>query len=219
MCLFLPLSKASHEVAVKKICWYLKGTMHQGIIYTPTSTFSVDCYCDSDFVGLFGHEQSHDPICAKSCTGYVITLSGCPLQWVSKLQTTIALSTMEAEYQALSSSCCDLIPPCQMIEVASKALHVSQDSSVTSYSTIYEDKSSCLFQANLPKMTPCTKHIAVVYHWFCEFVVSGILCILQVTLLKTWLIFLQRGLSLKNLQLFANSSVGGDCSAERESYT
>ena len=102
--------KASHEVAVKKICWYLKGTLNRGIIYTPTSSFSADCYCDSDFVGLFGRELSNDPICAKSCTGYVITLSGCPLLWVSKLQTTIALSTMEAEYTALSSSCRDLIP-------------------------------------------------------------------------------------------------------------
>ena len=102
--------KASHEVAVKKICQYLKGTLNRGIIYTPTSSFSVDCYCDSDFVGLFGRELSNDPICAKSCTGYVITLSGCPLLWVSKLQRTIALSTMEAEYTALSSSCRDLIP-------------------------------------------------------------------------------------------------------------
>ena len=129
-------------------------------------------------MGLFGHEQSHDPICAKSCTGYVITLSGCPLIWVSKLQTTIALSTMEAEYQALSSSCCDLILLCQIVEEASKALHVNEDFSITSYSTLYEDNSACLSQAYCPKMTPCTKHIAVVYHWFCEYVVSGILCIL-----------------------------------------
>ena len=28
--------KASHEVVVKKICRYLKGTLHQGVIYTPT---------------------------------------------------------------------------------------------------------------------------------------------------------------------------------------
>lgn len=56
--------KASQNVAVKKICQYLKGTMSQGIIYTPTSIFSLDCYCDSDFVALFGCELSHDLICA-----------------------------------------------------------------------------------------------------------------------------------------------------------
>ena len=87
---------------------------------------------------------------------------------------------MEAEYTALSSSCCDLIPLQQIIEEASKAFHVSQDFSVTSYSTIYEDNSACLSQVTLPKMTPHTKHIAVIYHWFCEYVVFGILCILKV---------------------------------------
>ena len=92
--------QASHEIALKKICHYLKGIIYQGIWYQPTSEFALDCYIDSDFSGLFGTESSDDPVCAKSCTGYVITLSGCPLLWVSKLQSTIALSTMEAEYQA-----------------------------------------------------------------------------------------------------------------------
>jgi hypothetical protein len=36
--------------------------------------------------------------------GYVITLAGCAILWVCKLQTTIALSTMQAEYQALFTS-------------------------------------------------------------------------------------------------------------------
>ena len=101
---------ASHAVAIKKICCYLKGTINQGIRYQPTSEFALDCYVDSDFSGVFGTESSDDPVCAKSCTGYVITLSGCPLLWVSKLQSTIALSTMEAEYQALGASCRDIIP-------------------------------------------------------------------------------------------------------------
>ena len=88
---------ASHAVAIKKICCYLKGKINQGIHYQPTSEFALDCYVDSDFSGLFVTESSDDPVCAKSCTGYVITLSGCPLLWVSKLQSSIALSTMEAE--------------------------------------------------------------------------------------------------------------------------
>jgi hypothetical protein len=32
----------------------------------------------------------------------------------------------------------------------------------------------------MPKMTPQTKHIAALYHWFHEYVVSGILHILKV---------------------------------------
>ena len=35
---------------------------------------------------------------------------GCPILWVSKMQTQCALSTMESEYLALSQSMRDLIP-------------------------------------------------------------------------------------------------------------
>jgi len=80
---------STHEIAVKKICRYLlKGRFDQGIIFTPTpDAFDIECYCDSDFVGLFGSEDdSTDPVCCSSCsrTGYVILplldvpSSGCP---------------------------------------------------------------------------------------------------------------------------------------------
>ena len=41
--------------------------------------------------------------------GYVIIYAGCPVLWCSKLQTEIALSTIEAEYIALSQTMCKLI--------------------------------------------------------------------------------------------------------------
>ena len=102
--------KKSHEVAVKRIGRYLKGTMDKGLILDPSDDLSIDCYPDADFAGLWGHEHPQDPHCVKSRTGYVITLANCPVLWVSKLQTEIALSTMESEYVALSTSCKDLFP-------------------------------------------------------------------------------------------------------------
>jgi hypothetical protein len=53
---------------------------------------------EADFAGSFSVENKQDPVCAKSCTGYVIIYQGAPLIWASKMQTQIALSTMEAEY-------------------------------------------------------------------------------------------------------------------------
>jgi hypothetical protein len=186
--------RASHETAVKKICRYLHGTSTKGLIFNPTDEFAIDCYVDSDFSGLFGSEDPLDPVCAKSRTGYVITLAGCPLIWVSKLQTTIALSTMEAEYQALSASCRDLIPLRHTVREASDALGISKEVTVRSHSTIYEDNSACLSQATVPKMTPRTKHIAVAYHWFREFVASGDLQIVKVESDKNWSDILTKGL-------------------------
>ena len=72
------------------------------MILSPSSTLNVDCYVDADFAGLWKSEDPHDPISVKSRSGHLITFTGCPLLWSSELQTQIALSTMEAEYIALS---------------------------------------------------------------------------------------------------------------------
>lgn len=106
---FSHMPKQSHAIAVKRILRYLKGTKDKGMLFKPTDDFAVDCYVDADFAGLWGIEYDQDPVCVKSCTGYLINFMGCPLIWVSKLQTLIALSTIEAEYIALSTAMRELI--------------------------------------------------------------------------------------------------------------
>ena len=66
-------------------------------------------YCDVDFSGLYGFEDSNDPICAHSRTGYVIMLGGMPVMWQSKLQPVIARSTAKAESQALATGMHSLV--------------------------------------------------------------------------------------------------------------
>ncbi len=89
---------------------YLKRTLDKGLTLSPSKTFHINCYPDSNFSGLWKYEDDQDPHCVRSWTGYVITMANCPILWSSKLQTEIALSTMEAEYVALSTSCKDLFP-------------------------------------------------------------------------------------------------------------
>lgn len=101
--------KASHAEGVKRIIRYLQGTKDKGILLRPDGSQGVDCYVDADFAGLSKSEDSQDPISVKSRTGYLITFLGYPLSWSSKLQTQIALSTMEAEYIALSTALREII--------------------------------------------------------------------------------------------------------------
>jgi hypothetical protein len=95
---------------VKRILRYPKGTNDKGLYFKPDSTDKVDCYVDTYFSGLFSVEDGQAPVSVKSRTGYVIMYSGVPVLWVSKMQTQIELSTMKAEYIALSQSMRDLIP-------------------------------------------------------------------------------------------------------------
>ena len=160
-------AKKSHEDAIKQICQYLHGTKNCGLIFTPTGQFTVDCFVDADFAGLWTFEDDQDPVSIKSRTGYVLMFGRCPLLWMSKLLTEIALSTLEAEYIALSQSMQGVIPTKTLVEELLLNLGVSlQD--VSTHSTIFKDNSGALTLANSPKMTPQSKQIGIKYHFFHE---------------------------------------------------
>lgn len=162
--------KHTHELALKRIAWYLKGTLDKGLILTPTTTLDIDCYPDADFAGLYGAECPQDPHCAKSRTGFVILVANCPVVWKSKLQTEIALSTMEAEYVALSTACKDLFPIQDMVKELGAALGFSLAKMTNFYVKVHEDNVGALTLGRLEprRMTPRSKHYAIKYHWFRE---------------------------------------------------
>ena len=173
---FTHAPKASHGAAVKRIMRYLQGTQSKGMIIAPSDKFNVDCYVDADFGGLWGSENDQDPISVKSRTGFIIMFMGCPLLWVSKLQSQIALSTMEAEYPALSHSMRELIGMREILKEIQQYT-INESTFLPEYRTIhkfgtipqskvYEDNEACLKFATLPKMSPRTKHIPIPYHFF-----------------------------------------------------
>lgn len=134
----------------------------------PNASRGIDCYPDADFAGLYGQEDSQDPHCARSRTGYVILAFGCPVLWKSKLQTEIALSTMEAEYVALSTACKDLIPILALVRELCRAVGLPDEFEANLHCKIHEDNAGALTLANLEpqRMTPRSKHYAIKYHWF-----------------------------------------------------
>jgi hypothetical protein len=163
--------KRSHELALIRIGQYLKGTRDKGLIFKPVpfdQEFKMDVYVDSDFMGLYGKELRSDPSNVKSRTGYVICLNGCPIIWSSKLQDSIALSTMMAEYYALSSAMREVIPLRALIQVVAKGCGVSETTLTTFKTTVWEDNNGALTLANLDpgQQTPRSKFYDVKVHWF-----------------------------------------------------
>ena len=166
--------KQPHAIAVKRIARYLKGTSTEGTIFKPPKSIHLDLYVDADFAGLWGSEHPNDPVSVKSRSGHLISLSGCFLIGKTNLQTSIAQSTGEAEYIALSHALRALLPiRSTLLELLAaidlpSSLKVSVPSSVLSHfkTLVHEDNNSALMLANDQRVTPRTKHYAVKLHWF-----------------------------------------------------
>ena len=88
-----------HEVTLKRVARYLKGTCDKGMKITPSKKLNLDCYADADFAGLWNAELPNDPTCVKSQTGYILMLGGVLVSWSSKLQSKIAFSTTKPNTQ------------------------------------------------------------------------------------------------------------------------
>lgn len=167
--------KKEHGQAVRWIGRYLAGTKHQGIIYKPNDT-SFECYVDADFMGNWDPEGEllKDPDTARSRSGYVAMLAGCPIFWASKLQSTVALSSSESEFVALSTALRDIIPVMNLL----KEMKNNQGWDVPGTKPkiqcrVFEDNSGALEMAVNEKFRPRTKHINGKYHHFRSYVENG----------------------------------------------
>jgi hypothetical protein len=162
--------KRSHELALIRIGLYLKGTSKCGLRLKPlkTSKFELDVYVDSDFMGLYGAEPRESREGVKSRAGHVFLLNGCPIVWSSKLIQQVALSTMMAEYYALSSAMKEVLPLLETIKAVAKGFKMSEECTTDFRTTIWEDNVGALTLANLEpgQHTVRSKFYDVRVHWF-----------------------------------------------------
>ena len=126
----------------------------------------LDFYVDTDFAGLWNHEDDQDPVCVKSRTGYCMMFCGSPVHWVSKLQPCIALSTVESEYIVLSQAMRDLLPMREFIHDLSSWIDIGINPKTLLKSTVFEDNNGCISVATASKLLPRSNHIGVRYHFF-----------------------------------------------------
>jgi hypothetical protein len=144
-----------HWRAAKTILRYLKGTRNKGVEYKGEDEYYLEAYTDSDFAS----EEDR-----KSITGYVIYAQGGPVVWKSKKQPTIAQSSCEAEYVALSETIKELL----WISMALKELGVKQSRPMK----VYIDNQAAKKLAENAINQERTKHIDIRYHWIRQVVAS-----------------------------------------------
>ncbi|XP_063812927.1 uncharacterized protein LOC135050379 [Pseudophryne corroboree] len=85
-----------HWIAVKRILRYLKGTSSLKLVFTKSKGMTFEVFCDAKWVS--DEDNCH------SYMGYLFILSGAAISRARRKQPTVALSTTEAEYMALTET-------------------------------------------------------------------------------------------------------------------
>uniref|UniRef100_H3H4R3 Reverse transcriptase Ty1/copia-type domain-containing protein n=1 Tax=Phytophthora ramorum TaxID=164328 RepID=H3H4R3_PHYRM len=140
-----------HWVAVKRIFRYLQGTKTHGICFKPGDKVDFRGYSDADWAG--------DLADRKSTSGYTFMLMSAPVSWGSKKQSSVSLSTSEAEYIALSLAIQEgkwihrLL--CEILAAANETGPELM---------IREDNQSCIKMTKNPVNHGRAKHIDIKYH-------------------------------------------------------
>lgn len=96
ICQFCNDPQKPHWAAVKRIMRYLRGSTACTLSYSRQNGSDIVGYCDSNYGGDVGDR--------RSTTGYTFLIGGGAVSWCSKRQPTVATSTTEAEYMALSAA-------------------------------------------------------------------------------------------------------------------
>ncbi|XP_065073527.1 uncharacterized protein LOC135697684 [Ochlerotatus camptorhynchus] len=87
--------------AAKRVVRYLKETMDWKLQLGGKKAEDLVAFSDSGWAG--------DKSTRKSTTGYVVFYGGGAVCWVSRRQSCVTLSTMEAEYVALAETCQEVV--------------------------------------------------------------------------------------------------------------
>ncbi|GKA74913.1 retrovirus-related pol polyprotein from transposon TNT 1-94 [Tanacetum coccineum] len=98
---YMQSPRESHARAIKQILRYLKGTTSFGIKYNRSNDMKLVGYSDSS------HNVDIDD--GRSTTGHVFYLGTSPITWCSQKQTTVELSSCEAEFMAATTAACQAI--------------------------------------------------------------------------------------------------------------
>nr|GEW94124.1 copia protein [Tanacetum cinerariifolium] len=86
---------------LKRVFWYLKGTINLGLWYPKDTAMALTAYADAD------HAGSQDT--RRSTSGSAQFHGDKLVSWSSKKQKSTTISTTEAEYIAMSGRCAQIL--------------------------------------------------------------------------------------------------------------
>ena len=157
------------EAAYKEMCRVMKfvldtrefGLKLQPSVLLKDDMVSLTMYTDSDWAG--------DKETRRSISGFIIFFMDCPIVWRSKQQSSVTLSSTEAEYVALSEAA-------KEIKFISQVL-VSMGMKVKYPIIVKVDNVGAIFMSENISATNRTRHVDARYHFVYELVEDGLILI------------------------------------------
>ena len=146
-----------HWSGVKRVLRYVRGTMNYGLRFTTGDRNELVGFSDSDWAG--------DVDTRKSTSGYTFFIGSSLISWSSKKQATVAKSSTEAEYVALSGATQEAIWLRRLLN----DLRCATDNPTI----INEDNQGAIELSKNPKHHNRVKHIDIAYHFARERVEAG----------------------------------------------
>jgi hypothetical protein len=154
---FLVEPRRVHLVAAKHVMRYLKGTLDFGLSYNGDHDFNMSGYSYSDCAGSVFDR--------KSTSGCCFSMGSAMILWQSRKQSSIALSTIEAEYIDACSISCKTI---WLQKLLTGLFNLEMEATV-----ILCDNQSCIKMTENPVFHDKSKHIEIRYHYICDMVQRG----------------------------------------------
>jgi hypothetical protein len=145
-------------VAAKHVMRYLKGTLEFGLYYNGDHDFKLVGYADSDWAGSVCDRKSTSRCC--------FSLGSAMTSWQSRKQSSIALSTTEAEYIATCSASGEAI---WLQKLLTSLFDLEMEATV-----ILCDNQSCIKMTENPVLHDKSKHIEIRYHYIRDMVQRGV---------------------------------------------
>lgn len=124
----------------------------------------LEGFVDADWAG--------DIVDRKSLSGYVFKIQGASVSWCTRKQTSVALSSAEAEYAALTMAVTEAI--------WIRGLLRDLGQQVADPTVIHEDNQACIRVAESDKPTRRMKHVDVRFHFVKNEIDNGTVRLLYV---------------------------------------
>lgn len=164
VCLHMHDPREPHLSALKRILWYIRGTLDMGLMLRPSSATDLVVYTDADWAGC--------PDTRKSTSGYAVFLGDSLVSWSSKRQNTVSRSSAEAEYRAVANGVAEATWLRQLL----LELHAP----LRRATLVYCDNISAVYMSSNPIQHQRTKHIEIDLHFVRERVAAGAVRVLHV---------------------------------------